>query len=140
MGLPDELAALPSLDWVKTPSPVMSLPGLAKHLRLGALTVKRDDQLDALQGGNKARKLDVLLATPPFNDAPAWASLGAIGSAHLAACTAAAQALGRRVEAHLFFEPLSNGVPYPDDMPELEHLPEEMQWTRSAKFATPVEV
>jgi D-cysteine desulfhydrase len=110
MGLPDELAALPSLGWVKTPSPVMSLPGLAKHLRLGALTVKRDDRLDALKGGNKARKLDVLLATPPFKDAPAWASLGAIGSAHLAACTAAAQALGRRVEAHLFFEPLSNGV------------------------------
>jgi D-cysteine desulfhydrase len=110
MGLSDELAALPSLNWVKTPSPVTSLPGLAKHLRLGALTVKRDDQLDALHGGNKARKLDVLLATPPFKDAPAWASLGAIGSAHLAACTAAAQALGRRVEAHLFFEPLSHGV------------------------------
>lgn len=33
-----------------------------------------------------------------------------------------------------------NGVPYPDDMPELEHLPEEMQWIRSAKFAAPVEV
>ena len=110
MGLSDELAALPSLNWVKTPSPVTSLPGLAKHLRLGALTVKRDDQLDALHGGNKARKLDVLLATPPFKDAPAWASLGAIGSTHLAACTAAAQALGRRVEAHLFFEPLSHGV------------------------------
>jgi len=110
MGLSDELAALPSLNWVKTPSPVTSLPDLAKHLRLGALTVKRDDELDALHGGNKARKLDVLLATAPFKDAPAWASLGAIGSAHLAACTAAAQALGRRVEAHLFFEPLSNGV------------------------------
>jgi D-cysteine desulfhydrase len=110
MGLSDELAALPSLHWVKTPSPVTPLPGLAKHLRLGALTVKRDDQLDALHGGNKARKLDVLLATPPFNDAPAWASLGAIGSTHLATCTAAAQVLGRRVEAHLFFEPLSNGV------------------------------
>ena len=110
MGLSDELAALPSLDWVKTPSPVTSLPDLAKHLGLGALTVKRDDQLDALHGGNKARKLDMLLATPPFSDAPTWASLGAIGSSHLAACTAAAQTLGRRVEAHLFFEPLSNGV------------------------------
>jgi D-cysteine desulfhydrase len=80
MGPSDKLAALPSLGWVKTPSPVTSLPDLAKHLRLGALTVKRDDELDALHGGNKARKLDVLLATPPFKDAPAWASLGAIGS------------------------------------------------------------
>ena len=33
-----------------------------------------------------------------------------------------------------------NGVPYPADMPELEHLPEEMQWIRSAELAAPVEV
>ncbi len=33
-----------------------------------------------------------------------------------------------------------NGVPYPDDMPELDHLPEEMQWIRSAELAAPVEV
>ena len=78
MGASDKLAGLPSLGWVKTPSPVTSLPDLGKHLRLGALSVKRDDELDALHGGNKARKLDVLLATPPFKDAPAWASLGAI--------------------------------------------------------------
>jgi D-cysteine desulfhydrase len=110
MGPSDKLAELPSLGWVKTPSPVTSLPDLAKHLGLGALTVKRDDELDALHGGNKARKLDVLLATPPFKDAPGWASLGAIGSGHLAACTAAAHALRRRLDAHVFFEPLSNGV------------------------------
>jgi 1-aminocyclopropane-1-carboxylate deaminase/D-cysteine desulfhydrase-like pyridoxal-dependent ACC family enzyme len=33
-----------------------------------------------------------------------------------------------------------NGAPYPDDMPGLEHLPEEMQWIRTAPFAAPVEV
>ena len=33
-----------------------------------------------------------------------------------------------------------NGAPYPDDMPGLEHLPEEMQWIRTAPFATPVDV
>ncbi len=33
-----------------------------------------------------------------------------------------------------------NGVPYPDDMPELIHLPEEMQWIRSAELTAPVEV
>jgi D-cysteine desulfhydrase len=110
MGLAEELAALPSLGWVKAPSPIAALPGLAKHLKLESLAVKRDDQLEALHGGSKARKLDVLLAMPAFKDAPKWASVGAIGSGHLAACTAAAQALGRRVEAHLFFEPLSAGV------------------------------
>ncbi len=33
-----------------------------------------------------------------------------------------------------------NGAPYPDDMPGLEHLPEEMQWIRSAPFAAPRDV
>ncbi len=33
-----------------------------------------------------------------------------------------------------------NGVPYPDDMPELKPLPEEMQWIRSAELAASVEV
>jgi len=110
MDLTEALAALPSRGWVKAPSPLTALPALAKHLGLESLTVKRDDLLDALYGGNKTRKLDVLLATAPFEDAPKWASLGAIGSGHLAACTAAAQTLGRELDAHLFFEPLSSGV------------------------------
>lgn len=104
------LADLPSVGWVRAPSPITRLEGLARHLGLDALDVKRDDLLDALHGGNKARKLDVLLATPPFRDAPKFASVGAIGSGHLAACTAAAAALGKTVDAHLFFEPLSAGV------------------------------
>lgn len=33
-----------------------------------------------------------------------------------------------------------NGLPYPNDMPALEHLPEEMQWIRGARFPTPVEL
>jgi D-cysteine desulfhydrase len=110
MGLAEQFAALPSVGWVKAASPVTSLVGLARHLGLDALAVKRDDQLEARHGGTKARKLDVLLATPPFRDAPRWASAGAIGSGHLAACTAAAQVLGRHLEAHAFFEPLSRGV------------------------------
>ncbi len=110
MPLVEELARLPSLGWVTTPSPITTLPALAKHLGLAALTVKRDDLLDALHGGNKSRKLDVLLATAPFKDAPVWASLGAIGSGHLAACTAAATKLGRTLGAHTFFEPVSDGV------------------------------
>ncbi len=110
MPLAEQLAGIPSLGWLEQPSPVSALPGLASALKLEALHVKRDDLLTALHGGNKVRKLDVLLALPPFKDAPQWASLGAIGSGHVAACTAAAQALGRHVDAHLFFEPLSQGV------------------------------
>lgn len=110
MSLADAIARLPSVGWVRAPSPVTHLEVLAQHLGLASLDVKRDDLLDALHGGNKARKLDVLLATPPFKDAPRIASLGAIGSGHLAACTAAAQALGKSLDAHVFFEELSEGV------------------------------
>jgi D-cysteine desulfhydrase len=110
MSLADAMARLPSVGWVRAPSPVTRLEALAQHLGLASLDVKRDDLLDALHGGNKARKLDVLLATAPFKDAPRFASLGAIGSGHLAACTAAAQALGKTLDAHVFFEALSDGV------------------------------
>ncbi|MBS1150813.1 MAG: D-cysteine desulfhydrase [Myxococcaceae bacterium] len=110
MPLADQVARLPSLGWVSEPSALTALPALARHLGLASLTIKRDDLLGALHGGTKARKLDALLATAPFKDAPQWASLGAIGSGHLAACTAAAAQLGRSLEAHTFYEPISQGV------------------------------
>lgn len=78
------------------------LPLLAAELGLAWLGVKRDDQLDALSGGSKPRKLDYLLAAPPFADAPSWAAVGAIGSGNLVALTGAAAVLGRRLDAHVF--------------------------------------
>lgn len=104
------MVKLPSVGWITGPSPLTPLPVLARHLGLSSLTVKRDDLLPGLHGGNKLRKLDVLLATPPFQDAPRIASLGAIGSGHLAASAAAAAALGKELDAHMFMEPLSEGV------------------------------
>lgn len=110
VSLTQTMATLPSVGWVREPSPLTALPVLARHLGLSSLHVKRDDLLPGLHGGNKLRKLDVLLATAPFKDAPRIASLGAIGSGHLAACTAAAAALGKRLDAYMFMEPLSEGV------------------------------
>lgn len=110
MDAPAALARLPSHGWVAAPSPLTSLDGLARHLGLESLRVKRDDLLEGLHGGTKVRKLDVLLAEPPFVQCPRFCSLGAIGSGHLAACTAAAQALGKQLDAYLFREPLSAGV------------------------------
>lgn len=110
MSLAEAMNRLPSVGWVAEPSPLTPLPTLARHLGLAALHVKRDDLLPGLHGGNKLRKLDVLLATAPFKDAPRIASLGAIGSGHLAACAAASTALGKTLAAHMFDEPLSEGV------------------------------
>jgi D-cysteine desulfhydrase len=106
----DAFDALPRLGWVQEPTPVQEMAVLAASLGLEWLGTKRDDLTQPGHGGTKARKLDFLLATPPWRDAPCWTSVGAIGSGHLVACTAAARLLGRRLEAHTFWEPLSAGV------------------------------
>ncbi len=105
-----DLDPIPRLGLIEEPSPITELPQLAAQLGLGTLAVKRDDQIGALHGGNKPRKLDYLLAVPPFSEAKRWAALGAIGSGNMVALTAAAAQLDRHVEAHLFWEPLSEGV------------------------------
>lgn len=105
-----DLSALPSLRWVPEPSPVSALPALARATGAAWLGAKRDDLIPALHGGSKVRKLDALLATGPWKDAPALASFGAIGSGHLAAVGAAAAQLGRAFDAYTFWEPLSEGV------------------------------
>jgi D-cysteine desulfhydrase len=104
------LDALPRLGWVAGPTPVTPLHDLAAGLGLGWLGAKRDDALPGLFGGSKVRKLDFLLAAAPWAAAEAWASAGAIGSGQLVALTAAAERLGRRLEALVFWEPLSAGV------------------------------
>ena len=107
---PDSLAPVPRLGWIDRPTPVDALPAVAEELGFSWFGVKRDDQGPALKGGNKTRKLDVLLATEPFASSARWASVGAIGSGHLAAMTLAAAALGRTLEAHCFWEPVSASV------------------------------
>ncbi len=106
----DILDRLPRLGWAAEPTPIQQMPELAKELGITWLGCKRDDLTQPGSGGTKTRKLDFLLASPPWRDAPKWISVGAIGSGHLVACTAAAERLGRQLEAHLFWEPLSAGV------------------------------
>ncbi len=106
----DILDGLPRLGWAAEPTPIQAMPELAAELGIGWLGCKRDDLTKPGSGGTKTRKLDFLLASPPWRDAPKWISVGAIGSGHLVACTAAATRLGRQLEAHLFWEPMSAGV------------------------------
>ncbi len=98
------LDALPSLGWVRAPSPVTRLPALQAATRAAWLGAKRDDLLPALYGGTKVRKLDALLAAPPFDDALALASFGALGSGHLATASAAARELALPFDAYVFLQ------------------------------------
>jgi len=114
------IEATPRLGWVETPSPVERYEAQGIALGLPDLWIKRDDALGlavGLPGGTKVRKLDVLLATPPWRDAPAWASVGAIGSGQLVALSAAARHLGRELDAHLFWEP-----PLPELLENLAYI------------------
>jgi D-cysteine desulfhydrase len=105
-----ELDALPRLGWVQAATPVTALPSIAEELGLEFFGVKRDDLLEPLHGGAKPRKLDYLLAAQPFRDAEVWSSVGGIGSGSLVAITGAAARLGRRLEAHMFWTTVSEGV------------------------------
>ncbi|MFT3767084.1 MAG: pyridoxal-phosphate dependent enzyme [Minicystis sp.] len=107
---PSDLDAIPRLGWVCDPTPITALPRTAASLGLAYLGVKRDNLLDPPFGGSKPRKLDYVLAAPPFTEAPVWSSSGGIGSGSLVALTAAAERLGRRLRAHMFWTPLSDGV------------------------------
>ena len=106
----ESLDVLPRLGWAAEPTPITALPELATELGLRALHVKRDDLAGGLAGSTKTRKLDFLLADPRLRDAQGWASIGAIGSGHLAALTVAARTLDKRLLAHCFWEPLSEDV------------------------------
>lgn len=105
-----DLDVVPRVGFVQDASPVTALPALADEIGAAWLGAKRDDRIPALHGGTKVRKLDVLLAAPPWRDAPVWSSVGAIGSGHLVALTAAARRLDRAVEADVFFEPPNPAV------------------------------
>ncbi len=107
---PSDLDEIPRMGWIRESTPVTPLPRTAAALGLEYLGAKRDDLGEALHGGNKPRKLDYLLAAPPFAGARAWASVGGIGSGSMVALVEAARKLGRRVEAYLFWTSLTEGV------------------------------
>lgn len=105
-----DIESIPRHGFLDEPTPITALPRMAAALGLASLSVKRDDLLGALHGGSKPRKLDYVLAAPPFSEAKAWAAVGGIGSGNVAAATAAAKEMGRELHAHLFWTDVSAGV------------------------------
>ena len=106
----ERLEQAPRLGWAERATPLERHPTLAAAAGLRELWCKRDDQTDPVRGGSKARKLDFILARPPYCDAPSWASVGAIGSSHLLSLVDAAIQLDRTVDAFSFWIPPDPGV------------------------------
>ncbi len=104
------LAKLPRLKLISTPSPLSSLPELAKELGVETFHVKRDDLLPVFFGGSKVRKLDYLLATEPYASSKALVGIGAIGSGLLVALSSAAAYLRKPLHVHCFHEAIDPQV------------------------------
>ncbi len=85
---------LPRLRFAHLPTPVEPLPGVSTALQGPNLWVKRDDQTGLAFGGNKTRKLELLVAEARANGARTLITTGAVQSNHCRQTAAAAARFG----------------------------------------------
>src|SRR6266699_5939315 len=86
--------SVPRLSFAHLPTPVETLPRLAKTLGGPRLLMKRDDQTGLAFGGNKTRKLEFLVAEARERGAKTLISGGALQSNHCRQTAAAAARFG----------------------------------------------
>ncbi len=89
------------------PTPVTPLDTLAGWLGRGDVYAKRDDLAHPLYGGNKVRKFEWLLGAARARGATDLVALGAIASTQVTATATLGAALGYRVHAVLFEQPMT---------------------------------
>jgi D-cysteine desulfhydrase len=90
-GLAARLALAPLAH---LPTPVEPAAELARELGMAGLWIKRDDRSGPLYGGNKVRKLELLLAAALERGAREVLTFGAAGSNHAVATSLYARQLG----------------------------------------------
>ncbi|MCS7066153.1 MAG: pyridoxal-phosphate dependent enzyme, partial [Fimbriimonadales bacterium] len=98
--LKQRLDAIPRVSLVKEPTPLEPLPRLSAELGRPCY-IKRDDAIGPALGGNKARKLEYLLADALQKGYKKVATYGGLQSNHARLTAAAARPLG--LEVHLFY-------------------------------------
>lgn len=89
-----QLEKLPRVHLAHLPTPVEPLPNLSKHLGGPELWIKRDDQTGLATGGNKARKLEFLMAEALEARADTVITAGSTQSNHARQTAAGAARLG----------------------------------------------
>lgn len=87
-------ARLARVPLAHLPTPVARLPRLSRALGEVELWIKRDDQTGLALGGNKARKLELLVAEAEARGARTLVTRGAVQSNHCRQTAAAAAARG----------------------------------------------
>jgi D-cysteine desulfhydrase family pyridoxal phosphate-dependent enzyme len=96
-----ELERVPRLPLALIPTPLLEAPRLAKAIGLDRLLIKRDDNTGLALGGNKARKLEYLVADATKQGADILLTIGAPQSNHCRMTAAAARVAG--MDAHFIF-------------------------------------
>jgi D-cysteine desulfhydrase family pyridoxal phosphate-dependent enzyme len=96
----DRLDALPRIPLATLPTPLEYLPGISKRLGVEVL-IKRDDLTGLGLGGNKARKLEYLMAEAVAADADLVITCGGDQSNHARMTAAACARLGLECELYL---------------------------------------
>jgi len=89
------------------PTPVESVPEMARLLGLQSFFVKRDDISGCAYGGNKVRKLEFLLGQALAESRRAVITFGAVGSNHVRATAVYGGQLGLQVHAMLAPQPFT---------------------------------
>ena len=95
------LERVPRIELAIAPTPLQEAPRLAAAIGLDHLLIKRDDNTGLALGGNKARKLEYLVADAQRKGADVLVTTGAAQSNHCRMTAAAARVAG--MEAHLVF-------------------------------------
>lgn len=93
------LEKLPRVRLAHLPTPIDPLPNLSRYLGGPEISVKRDDQTGLATGGNKARKLEFLLAQAIDAEADCVITAGSTQSNHARQTAAGAAHCG--LECHL---------------------------------------
>ena len=88
------MISLPRIKFAHLPTPIQPMPRLATALAGPRLLVKRDDQTGLAMGGNKTRKLELLVAEAQANGARTLVTAGAVQSNHCRQTAAAAARFG----------------------------------------------
>ena len=96
-----DLDRIPRHQLATLPTPLQETPRLAAAIGLDRLLIKRDDNTGLAFGGNKARKLEYLIADAVRSQADVIVTLGAPQSNHCRMTAAAARVAG--MECRLVF-------------------------------------
>ncbi len=90
------LSKFPRIRLANLPTPLEEMPNFCEKLGGPRVLIKRDDNTGLAFGGNKARKLEFLMAEAKRKGADTVITTGAIQSNHARMTTAAARRLGMR--------------------------------------------